>query len=71
MGIIRASIEVAPDGQSLTATYTLEFIDPDGTSSGEIGPGMAEGTKLAVEPMGTPVASFEEAFEAPAATPEG
>lgn len=71
MGIIRASIEVAPDGQSLTATYTLEFIDSDGTSSGEIGPGTAEGTKLTVEPPGTPVASFEEAFEAPAATPEG
>jgi hypothetical protein len=71
-GIIRASIEVAPDGESFTGTYTLEFIDPDGTSSGEIGPGLVEGTRLAVEPMGTPVASFEEAFGAePAATPEG
>ena len=71
-GIIRASLEVAPDGQSFIATYTLEFTALDGTSSGEIGPGMAEGTKFTVEPMGTPVASFEEALGAePAATPEG
>ena len=49
-------------------------VDPSGQSSGEIGPGMAEGTRREVEEPGTPVASFEEFFEqfegTPEATPE-
>lgn len=70
--VIRAEIEVAEDGETLTATYTAEFLNPDGTTSGELGPGEAEGTRIGVEPMGSPVASFEEAFaeEGAAATPE-
>lgn len=71
---IRASFEVAPDGQSLTATYTLELVDPSGQSSGEIGPGSVEGTRMEAEGPGTPVASLEEFFEeaggSPEATPE-
>lgn len=55
MTIVRAAVEAAGDGQSLTATFTLEFIGPDGTSSGQLGPVTATGTRLAVEPMGTPV----------------
>ncbi len=35
---IRATIEVASDGQSLTAEFTIEF-DEEGISSGEYGPG--------------------------------
>lgn len=70
MGTIRGDVEVAPDGQSWTASYTLEFIGPDGTSTGEIGPGMASATRLMVESQGTPVVSFEEFFGAPPATPE-
>jgi hypothetical protein len=71
-GTVRASIDVAPEGGTFTATYTVEFVSPDGTSTGEIGPGTAEGTKLSVEPQGTPVGSFEEVFGTPeAATPEG
>ena len=60
---IRASIEVAADGQTLSATYTLEFIDPaTGNGSGEYGPVDATGTRLTVEPMGTPVGTMEDLF---------
>ena len=71
---IRASVEMAADGQSFTSPYTNEFFDPSGQSSGEIGPGTAEGTRVEVEAPGTPVASFEEVFGGaegiPEATPE-
>jgi hypothetical protein len=60
--IVRAMIEVAADGQSLRALYTVEFSAPDGTATGEFGPGIATATRLAVEPMGVPVGSFEELF---------
>lgn len=70
-GVIRADVELAQDGQSLTATYTFELVGPDGTSTGQIGPGMVEATKLTVEPQGTPVGSFEDVFGAPpVGTPE-
>jgi hypothetical protein len=39
----------------LTAEYTLEFVGPDGSSSGELGQAQATGRRIAVEPMGTPV----------------
>jgi hypothetical protein len=60
--IIRASITVSADGQSFTAPYTLELTPPlaGGTSTGQAGPGMASGTKIAVEPMGTPVMTIQE-----------
>ncbi len=67
--VVRASVEVAPDGQSFTTPYTNEFIEASGESSGEIGPGMAEGTRLELQAPGTPVASFEEFFGEPAGTP--
>ena len=53
---IRATIEVAPDGQSFSASYTLDLVGPDGTATGELGPGTATGTRRTVDPMGTPVA---------------
>jgi hypothetical protein len=70
--VIRASIEVAPDGQSFTGTFTDEVVfDPaGGGTSGEIGPGTLTGTRLVVEAPGTPVASFEEFFAPPAGTPD-
>lgn len=71
MGTIRGDLEAAPDGQSWTASYTLELAGPDEMSSGEIGPGMAEATRIMVEPQGTPVGSFEDVFGAPPATPAG
>ena len=58
---VRAEVEVAEDGDSFTATYTLEFVG-EGFPEGEIGPGTADGERIAVEPMGTPVMSLEEAF---------
>ena len=71
MGTIRAEAEVAEDGQTFTANFTLELVAPDGTSTGEVGPGMAEATRLTVEAPGTPVGSFEDVLGAPPATPEG
>jgi len=70
--VIRASIEVAPDGQAFTGSFTNEAIfDPaGGGTSGEIGPGTLAGTRLAAEAPGTPVMTFEEFFAPPAGTPE-
>jgi hypothetical protein len=73
---VRAAIEVAADGMSLTATYTVEQIPAGGSSTGQYGPGQVTGTRIAVEPMGTPVGSlgdlfgqFEEGGATPEATP--
>lgn len=70
--VIRAGIEVAPDGQSFTGTFTNEAVfDPaGGGTSGEIGPGTLDGTRLAAEAPGTPAMSFEEFFPQPEGTPE-
>ncbi len=54
--IIRADVVLSDDGQSFTSTYTLEVIEPDGTSSGQLGPVDAAGTRLVAQPMGSPVA---------------
>ena len=68
---IRASIEVAADGQSFTASYTLELLDPaTGEGMGEYGPGTATGTRLMAEAPGTPVGSFEDLFSQFEGTPE-
>jgi hypothetical protein len=73
MVTIRAAIEVGADGQTLTATYTLEFVSPEGTGTGQYGPGRVTGAKVAVEPMGTPegpLSALEGQFGAtPEATP--
>lgn len=70
--IIRASVTVSADGQSFTAPYTLEWMAPDGTMSGQAGPGTASGTKVAVEPMGTPTMTLQQLFQYanPSASPE-
>ena len=70
--VVRARVEVAPDGQSFEGTYTNEMVfDPaGGGTSGEIGPGTVAGRRMAAEAPGTPVASFEEFFGAPDGTPE-
>ena len=59
---LRASIEVGADGDSFTAEYTFEFVQPDGTSSGEAGPGIATGERLVVEGPGTPAMTMEEFY---------
>ncbi len=70
--VIRASLAFAPDGESFTGTFTTEAVfDPaHGGTSGEIGPGKVDGTRMAAEAPGTPVASFAEFFPNPAGTPE-
>lgn len=69
--VIRASIEIAPDGKTLTGTYTAEFIfDPEHNgTSGQIGPGGITGERLTAQAPGTPVQSFD-VFLPPAGTPE-
>jgi hypothetical protein len=60
---IRATFEVASDGLSLTADYTVETVGMDWMPAGaEWGPGHLTGTRVVVEPMGTPVGSLEELF---------
>jgi hypothetical protein len=75
--IIRATLEVAPDGQSFTGDYTVEVTaDFEGAPpAGEYGPDSVTGTRVVVEPMGTPVGpidelfgGFEEGTEAPTGT---
>jgi hypothetical protein len=71
---ICAAGEVDASGDAFTATYTLELTLPDGTKTGEHGPGFAEATRIAVEPMGTPVGTIEDLFaqfeeDAPEGTP--
>ena len=65
-GTVRATVEVAADGQTFTASYTLEFAGPDGASAGEFGPGTATGERIAVEPMGTPTGTLADLFAAEA-----
>ncbi len=72
---IRAAIEVAGDGQSFTAPFTFELLDPaTGEGLGEYGPGMAAGTRLVAEAPGDPLGSVLDLFaqfeDAPEATPE-
>ena len=53
---VREAFEVAADGQSLTASYTLKSSGSDGTTTGEMGPATATATRIAIEPTGSPVA---------------
>lgn len=62
--MIRASLETSDDGNTFTADFTIEFIQPDGTGGGQAGPGIASGERLVVEAPGTPVITFEELFAA-------
>ena len=65
---IRASTEVAEDGQSFAGTYTIEFpaamAEAMGLTEGQqVGPGTVTGQRIAVEPMGEPVPFPEEPVE--------
>ena len=48
---VRATFEVAPDGQTLTAAFTIDVTSPDGTSTGQMGPGTGTATRIVVEEM--------------------
>jgi hypothetical protein len=68
---IHASFEVAPDGQTFTASYTFELVDLEtGEGMGEYGPGTATGTREVAEGPGTPVGSFDDLFSQFEGTPE-
>jgi hypothetical protein len=68
--VIRVSLEVGADGNSLTGQYTIEIQDSSGVGSGEAGPGPVSGTRLVVSAPGTPVMSMEELFGSFEGTPE-
>ncbi len=61
--VVRASIEVDEAGDRFTAQYTGEFVAPDGTETGEYGPGTATATRITVEEMGPPAGPIEILFE--------
>jgi hypothetical protein len=72
---IRATHEVAPDGQSFSGDYTAELSGSEAMPTGEYGPDSVTGTRVVVEPMGTPVGPIEELWrsfeEATGGHPEG
>jgi hypothetical protein len=66
---IRADIVTSADGDSLTASYTVDIPARDGTTSGQLGPVTASGTRVAVEPMGEAVGPLPVAEPEPTPTP--
>ncbi len=58
---IRAAGEVSEDGQSFTAEFTIE-LTLEGAPAGEYGPGHVTGTRINVEPMGTPAGTLDDLF---------
>ena len=69
VGTARVSIEVSEDGGTFAGTYTVEFPTGADETTGQIGPGEQTGTRIAVEPMGEPVAPFPDGSIAPGASP--
>ena len=75
LAIIRGTVEVAEDGLSFAAPYTLEVVGPDGTRSGEYGVSTARGTRLTLqdvaelEDMGVPVGPLGDLDDDMSATP--
>ena len=59
---VRASVEVGADGNSFTGQYTIEVLNPDGTTTGQAGPGTVTATRVIAEAPGTPVMTTEELF---------
>jgi hypothetical protein len=53
---IRTVTTVDESGDTYTTEYTREVIAPDGTSTGELGPGTGTAERHTVEPRGTPTA---------------
>lgn len=59
---VRVMVEVSADGTSFTGQYTVELLNPDGTTSGQAGPATVNATKVVVEAPGTPVMTQDELF---------
>jgi hypothetical protein len=70
--VVRADVVVSADGATLTGTYTMDIPSRDGSTSGQLGPVSASGRRVAVEPMGTPVAPLpiQSPEMDPSASPE-
>lgn len=60
--IIRVAIEAGADGNNFTGEYTIAFVQPNGASGGEAGPGIVTGQRLVVEGPGTPDMTLQEFF---------
>lgn len=56
MAIVRGEIALDPGGDAWTAQATTQWVDPAGTTSGQMGPIPAAATRIVVETMG-PAAS--------------
>lgn len=52
---VRASVTTDADGNSFTAPYTIEFIGPNGKSTGQLSPVTATATRIMAEAPGTPM----------------
>lgn len=63
-GTVRASVEVATDGESWSGTYTFEppaaMAEAMGVPLGELGPAEVTAQRIIVEPMGEPVAPMPD-----------
>ena len=65
---IRGSLEVLAD-DTLSGTFSLEYVGPDGSLTGQYGPATATGTRIAIEPMGSDLTPMgPEASDAASAT---
>lgn len=67
---IRATIEVSEDGNSFDGQYTVEITGMPVAPEGEYGPEAVTGTRIQVEPMGTPVGPASDLFGEFEGTPE-
>ena len=72
---VRASVEVAEDGQTFSGTYTNEFpaaaLEGTGIAAGEYGPEEVTGQRIDVEPMGEPLGPMpQQGGPEPSAAPE-
>ena len=67
---VRADIAVDDTNTAFTSTYTIQLAAlGNGASSGQLGPGRAEGRRITPEPVGTPVAPLRVRETPPGATP--
>lgn len=71
---IRASGDIADDGQSFSGTWTLEppaaMAEMMGVPEGELGPGEVTAERIAAEPMGEPVAPLPDFSQMAPPAPE-
>ena len=58
--VIRGTVEVAADGLSFTAPYTLEMVPRTAPAPKSIGVTTAKGTRITIEQMGDPEGTLAE-----------